>query len=77
MATAPKRKFISKNDKEQLLQDFYNNLGDGEDTFLGHHFVESDVNDGSDFSDDESYGVSEQEPIEDDGEEKGNDDSWS
>ena len=32
MATAPKRKFISKNDQEQLLQDFYNNLGDDEDT---------------------------------------------
>ena len=34
MATAPKRKFISKHDQEQLLQDFYNNLGDNEDTFL-------------------------------------------
>ena len=32
MATAPKEKSISKNDKEQLLQDFYNNLGDDEDT---------------------------------------------
>ena len=32
MATAPKIKFISKNDQEQLLQDFYNNLGDDEDT---------------------------------------------
>ena len=32
MATAPKRKFISKNDQEKLLQDFYNNLGDDEDT---------------------------------------------
>ena len=32
MATAPKRKFISKNDQEQLLQDFYNNFGDDEDT---------------------------------------------
>ena len=32
MATAPKRKFISKNDQEQLLQDLYNNLGDDEDT---------------------------------------------
>ena len=31
MATAPKRKFISKNHQEQLLQDFYNNLGDDED----------------------------------------------
>ena len=32
MATAPKRKFISKNGQEHLLQDFYNNLGDDEDT---------------------------------------------
>ena len=32
MATAPKRKRIQKNDQEQLLQDFYNNLGDDEDT---------------------------------------------
>ena len=31
MATVPKRKFISKNDQEQL-QDFYNNLDDDEDT---------------------------------------------
>ena len=74
MATAPKRKFISKNGEEQLLQDFYNNLGDDEDTFLGHHFVESDVDDESDFSDDESDGVPEQEPIEDDGDENDNND---
>ena len=32
MATAPKSKFISKNGHEQLLQDFYNNSGDDEDT---------------------------------------------
>ena len=32
MATTPKREFISKNAQEQLLQDFYNNLGDDEDT---------------------------------------------
>ena len=32
MATAPKRKFISKNNQEQLLQNFYNNLDDDEDT---------------------------------------------
>ena len=31
MATVPKRKFLSKNDQEQL-QDFYNNLDDDEDT---------------------------------------------
>ena len=32
MATAAKKKIISKNDQEQLLQDFYNNFGDNEDT---------------------------------------------
>ena len=32
MTTAPKRKFILKNDQEQLLQDFYNNLDDDEGT---------------------------------------------
>ena len=31
MATAEKRKFISKNEQGQLLQDFYNNMGDDED----------------------------------------------
>ena len=52
-----KKTIYSKNDQEQLLEDFYNNLGDDEDTFLGHHFVKSDVDDESDFSDDESDGV--------------------
>ena len=74
MANAPKTKFISKNDQEQLVQDFYNNLGDDEDTFLRHHFVESDVNDDSDFSDDESDRVPKQKSIENDGEKKDNDD---
>ena len=73
MATAPKRKFVSENDQELLLQDFYSNLGD-EDTFLGHHFIDSEVDDESDFTNDESDGVPEQEPIEDNGEEKDNDD---
>ena len=49
-------------------------MGVDKDTFLGHHFVESDVDDESNFSEDESNGVPEQEPIEDDGEEKDNDD---
>ena len=74
MANAPKTKFISKKDQEQLVQDFCNNLGDDENTFLRHHFVESDVNDDSDFSDDESDRVPEQKSIENDGEEKDNDD---
>ena len=57
-----------------MFQDFYSNLGDDEDTFLGHHFIDSEVDDESDFTDDESDGVPEQEPIEDNGEEKDNDD---
>ena len=32
MAIAPKIKFISENDQEQLLKEFYNNLDDDEDT---------------------------------------------
>ena len=32
MATAPKRKIMSKNHLEHLLLDFYSNLGDDEDT---------------------------------------------
>ena len=32
MGTARKRKFISNNDQEQMLQDICNNLGDDEDT---------------------------------------------
>ena len=57
-----------------MLQDFYNNLGNDEGTFLGHHVVESDLDDESNFSNDESDGVPEKEPVEDDGEEKDNDD---
>ena len=57
-----------------MLQDIYNNVYDDEDTFLGHHFVESDVNDESDFSDDEVDGVTEQEPIKNDEKKKDKDD---
>ena len=49
-------------------------MGDDEDTFLEHHFVESDLDDDSNFSNDESDKFSEQRLIEDDGEEKDNDD---
>ena len=31
MATAPKRRFISANDQEQLIKEFRNNLADDED----------------------------------------------
>ena len=57
-----------------MLQDFYNNVVDDEDTFLGHLFVDSDMNDESNFTDDESNGVPKKEPIEDGREEKDNDD---
>ena len=54
MATARKRKFVSKNDQELLLQDFYNDLDAEDHTFLEHRFVDSDSD--TDFSDDESDG---------------------
>ena len=66
MATRLKRRFVSKNNQEQLLQDFYDNLDADDDTFLGHQFVDSD----GDFSDDDSdYGngcVDDDEEIPDD-----------
>ena len=52
-------------------------MGHDEDTFLGPHFVDSDMTDKSNFTNDESDGVPEQEPIEDKGEEKDNDDGES
>ena len=49
-------------------------MGDDKDTFLGHHFVDSEVDDERDFTNDESNGVPGPEPTEDDGEEKDIDD---
>ena len=42
MAKRPKRKYISKNNQEQLLQTFCDNLGNHENTFLGHKFKHKD-----------------------------------
>ena len=39
MASAAKRKHVSKSNKEELFKSFYDNLGNEEDTFLGHKFV--------------------------------------
>ena len=39
MASFAKRKYVSKSNQEDLLKSFYDNLGNGEDTFLGHKFV--------------------------------------
>ena len=58
MASAAKRKHVSKSNKEELFKSFYDNLGNEEDTFLGHKFVlkeeedfESDMSSISDESD--------------------------
>ena len=63
MASATKKKYVSKNNQEELLKSFYDNLGNDDDAFLGHKFVlqeekgfESDTSSISD----ESYGGTEQ-----------------
>ena len=66
MATRPKRRFVSKNNQEQLLQDFYDNLDADDDTFLGHHFVDSDGDFSDDDSDYDNGGVDDDEEIPDD-----------
>ena len=60
MASAAKRKYVSKSNQEELLILFYDNLGNNEDTFLGNKFVleeesdfESDISSISNKSDDE------------------------
>ena len=66
MATRLKRRFVSKNNQEQLLQDFYDNLDADDDTFLGHHFVDSDGDFTDDDSDYDNGGVDDDEEIPDD-----------
>ena len=39
MVSAAKRKYILKSNQEELLESFYDNLGNNEDTFLGHKFL--------------------------------------
>lgn len=48
MTTAPKRKFISKNEQEQLLQNFYNNLGNDEQEPIEFDGEEKDNDDEED-----------------------------
>ena len=38
MATKAKRRYVSKNDLEEMLQALYNGLGDNENTSLEHRF---------------------------------------
>ena len=66
MATQRKRRFVSKNNQQQLLQDFYHNLDADDDTFLEHHFVDSDGNFSDDNSDYDHGGVDDDEKIPDD-----------
>ena len=42
MTVVPKRKYTSKNNQEQLLQAFYDNLRNDEDSLFGHRFVDND-----------------------------------
>ena len=45
MATLLKRKYISKNNQEQLFQVFYDNFRSDKDSFLWHRFIDEDDND--------------------------------
>ena len=57
MATKAKRKYVSKNDQEEMLKALYYGLGDNENTFLGYRFPDEDEVDAeSDSSDDGDNG---------------------
>ena len=58
MASAAKRKYVLRSNQEELLNSFHDNLGNNEDTYLGHKFIleeeedfESDMSSISDESD--------------------------
>ena len=54
MATKAERKYVSKNDQEEMLKAFYDGLEDNENTFVGHRFPDADEVDAeSDSSDDD------------------------
>ena len=56
MAPKAKRKYVSKNDQEEMLKAFYDGLGDNENSFLGHKFSDADeIDTESDSSDDNDY----------------------
>ena len=39
MAFRPKRKFVTSREREIILQQFYDNIEENEEQFLGHAFV--------------------------------------
>ena len=53
MATKAKRRYVSKNDLEEMLQAFYDGLGDNENTSLGHRFPDEDEVDAESYSSDD------------------------
>ena len=64
-AFRPKRKFVTSREKEIILQQFYDNIEENEEQFLGHAFV------GDEDSDSEFVQSSASEvPVDDNNEEK-------
>ena len=53
MATKAKRKYVSKNDQEEMLKAFYDGLGDNENNFLVHRFPDEEEEDAESDSSDE------------------------
>ena len=45
MSSRPKRKFATSRESEILLQQFYDNIEENEEQFLGHTFVEDEDSD--------------------------------
>ena len=42
MASRPKRKFAVLREQDALLEAFYNELNEGEESFLGNRFIDED-----------------------------------
>ena len=45
MTSRPKRKFVTQREREILLQQFYDDIEENEEQFLGHAFVGDEDND--------------------------------
>ena len=45
MASRPKRKFLTSRERKILLQQFYDNIEENEEQYLGHAFVGDQDND--------------------------------
>ena len=53
MATKAKRRYVSKNDLEEMLQAFYDGLGDNKNTSAGNRFPDEDEVDAESYSSDD------------------------